>query len=326
MKRRQAVLGIAGFGFGVCTAQFSSAQPASKARLIGTLDGGERLAWWAAFRSQLRELGYVEGKSIVIKQRFARGKLEELSGLAEGLVRLKPEVIVTTSTSAALAAKRATDRIPIVTATGSDHESHGLAVSLARPGGNVTGLSTVASELTGKRLSLLRELLPKLSRLAVLWHRDNVGSTTGVRDLQTLTRASKIALQNLGFRTPAELTELFASAVQNRAEAVYVLMSPVIYAERQNIAALAIKHRLPTMSGAVELVEAGGLVSYGANYADLHRRAAVYVDKILKGANPGELPIEEPSKFDLAVNLKTAKAIGFSMPQVVLVRASRVVD
>jgi putative ABC transport system substrate-binding protein len=325
MKRRQALLGIAGFSVLGSIAPHAFGQK-GKPVVIGTLDGGERISWWAAFRSQLRALGYVEGESIVIESRFARGRLRDLPALAEELVRANPAVIVTASSAAVLAAKRATDTIPIVTATGSDHVSHGLANSLARPGGNVTGLSTLAADLTGKRLDLLREMRPKLSRLAVLWHRDNVGSTSAVRDLQAATRASRIALQNLGFRKAEELTEAFASAARERAEAVFVVLAPLTYAERKNIGALALKHRLPTMHGSSEFVDAGGLVSYGPSYADLHRRAAIYVDRILKGAKPGDLPIEEPTKFDLVLNLGTAKAIGVQIPQAVLVRASRVVD
>ena len=243
------------------------------------LDGGERLAWWAAFRAGLRELGYVEGKNIAIEQRLARGKLELLPALAQELVRLPVDVIVTTSTAAALAAKRATETIPIVMATGADHVALGLAETLAKPGGNVTGMSTVATELTGKRFELLRELYPKLSRLAVLWHRDNVGSTPAIRDLEFMARTAKVALQNLGVRKPEDVPGAFSAAVEGRAQAVYVVLSPLIYSERQNIAALALKHRLATMHGAVEFVEAGGLASYGTNYAELHRRAAVYVDR-----------------------------------------------
>ena len=294
--------------------------------MVGTLDGGERLSWWTAFRSQLKELGYVEGKNIRIEQRFARGKLDSLPALAEGLVKLPADVIVTTSTAAALAAKRATDKIPIVMATGSDHIALGLAASLSRPGGNLTGLSTVATELTEKRLELLREMNPRLARLAVLWHRQNVGSSPAIRDLERASRRSKIVLQNLGFSKSEEVAAAFAAAVQERAEAVFVVLAPLTYAERKNICSLALMHRLPTMHGSSEFVEAGGLASYGANYADLHRRAAIYVDRILKGAKPGDMPIEEPTKFDLVLNLGTAKAIGLQIPQTVLVRASRVID
>jgi putative tryptophan/tyrosine transport system substrate-binding protein len=325
MKRRQALLGIAGLSAGVGVFARAFAQKGPRP-IIGTLDGGERLAWWAAFRSQMRELGYVEGKNFTLEQRFARGKLESLPALADGLVKLPVDVIVTTSTAAALAAKHATGNIPIVMSTGSDHIALGFAATLSKPGGNVTGLSTVATELTEKRLELLREINPRLSRLAVLWHRDNIGSAPAIRDLEGAARRSKIALQNLGISKADEVPGAFGAAAQGRAEALFVVLSPLTYGERKNIGALALKHRLPTMHGSVEFVEAGGLASYGADYVDLHRRAAVYVDKILKGAKPGDLPIEEPNKFDLVINLGTAKAIGLKVPQSVLVRASRVID
>ncbi len=323
MKRRQVLLGIVAAVS--LSAPFRS-RAQRKVPVIGLLDGGERLAWWAAFRAGLRDLGYVEGKTIAIEQRLARGRLDRLPALAEELVRLPVDVIVTTSTAAALAAKRATETIPIVMATGSDHVALGLAETLAKPGGNVTGMSTVATELTNKRFELLRELYPKLSRLAVLWHRDNVGSAPAIRDLEFMARSAKVALQNLGMRKPEDVPGAFSAAVEGRAQAVYVVLSPLIYSERQNIAALALKHRLPTMHGSIEFVEAGGLASYGANYAELHRRAALYVDKILKGAKPGDLPIEEPNRFDLVLNLKPAKTIGLNIPQTMLLRAARVID
>ena len=324
MKRRQVLVGFAALGVAISAASRSFAQ--RKIPVVGTLDGGERLAWWAAFRAQLRELGYVEGKNLVLEQRFARGKYERLASLAEELVRIPVDVIVTASTVAALAAKRATDTIPIVMATGTDHVSYGFAASLAKPGGNVTGMSSAATELVGKRFELLRELHPKLTRLAVLWQRDNLGSTTAIRELESIARSAKVSLQNLGIRKGDDLAAAFSAAVDGRAQALYVVLSPLIYAERQNIAALAIKYRLPTVHGSIEFVEAGGLASYGPDYAEFHRRAAVYVDKILKGAKPGDLPIEAPNKFDLVLNVKTAKLIGLAIPHTVLVRAARVID
>jgi putative ABC transport system substrate-binding protein len=321
MKRRHALFGMAGLLAAGC----ALAQRA-KIPVVGTLDGGERTAWWAVFRNGMRELGYVEGKNVLIETRFAKGNFSRLDALAGELVRLPVDIIVTTSTAAALAAKRATDTIPIVMASGSDHVSLGLAATLAKPGGNVTGLSTVATDLTAKRLELLRQINPKLSRLAVLWHRDNPGSSPAVRDLQHLSEKAKIALQNLGVRKGAEVGAAIGTAVEGRAEALYVVLSPITYAERAAIAAQALKYRLPTMNGAAEFAEAGGLVSYGADYGDLHRRAAIYVDKILRGAKPGDLPIEEPSKFDLVVNANTARMIGVHFPPTVLAAASRVIE
>ncbi|SRR5712692_1511374 len=326
MKRRQALFGILGLGMGVASARNASAQRAAKVPVIGLLDAGARMEWWAAFREQLRKLGYVEGQNVAFEARFAGGKSEQLLALAQELVRLNVAVIVTGGTAAGLEAKRATGKIPIVMATGSDHVSLGLAVSLARPGRNVTGISSISSELTGKRLELLREVLPKMTRLAVLWHADNIGSAPAVRDLEAATRSSRIALQNLGISTANEFAGAFSAAARERAEAVYVVASPLTFPERRRIAELALKHRLPTMHGPSEYVEAGGLLSYAPSYPDLFRRAAVYVDKILKGAKPGDLPIEEPTKFELVINLKTAKALGLSIPKAVLLRADRVIE
>ncbi len=323
MKRRGALIALAAtIGF----ALEAHAQGPDKSPVIGTLDGGERLSWWNAFKRQMHDLGYVEGKNIVYEARYAKGRLDQLPSLAQELVRRDVAVIVTSSSAAAQAASHATSKIPIVTASTSDHVSIGLAASLARPGGNVTGVSSVASELTAKRLELLREILPKLSRLAVLWHSENVGSHTTMRDLQAACRSAKVALLNVGIKKPEEITGAFLTAARDRAEAVFVVLAPLTYAERQRIAELAIKHHLPSMHGGAEFVSAGGLVSYGASYPDLFRRAAAYVDKILKGAKPADLPIEEPTKFELLVNLKTAKALGVTVPQSVMLRADRVID
>jgi putative ABC transport system substrate-binding protein len=323
MKRRQVLIGIAA-GVSLSAAFHSRAQ--RKPPLIGLLDAGERLSWWAAFRKQMHDLGYVEGKSITFEPRFARGKYTELPALAEQLVHLRVDVIVTAGTEASLAASRVTDSVPIVTATGGDHVSRGLVASLAQPGGNVTGMTSISSELTGKRLGLLREMHPRLSRLAVVWQSTNVGSMAQIRDLDAASRAAKLGLHNLGIRKASDLTEVFSNAAQKGADAVYVIFGPMTYAERRIIAALALKHRLPSMHGSSEMVEAGGLVSYGTSYVDLFRRAALYVDKILKGAKAAQLPIEQPSRFDLVINLGTAKALGFAIPQAVQLRASRVVD
>lgn len=326
MKRRQALFGILGLGVGVASVRRAIAQRIAKAPIIGLLDGSERLEWWAAFRQQLRKLGYVEGQNIALETRFAGGNVEQLPVLAQELVRLNVAVIVTGGTATAVEAKRASGKIPIVMASGGDQVSHGLAVSLARPGRNVTGMASVSSDLTGKRLELLREVFPKMSRLAVLWHADNIGSTTAVRDLEIAARLSKIALQNLGISTGKDLSDAFSAATRERAEAVFVVASPFTFPERQKIAELALKHRLPSMHGPSEYVDAGGLLSYGPHYPDLYRRAAVYVDKILKGAKPGDLPIEQPTKFELVINRKTAMALGVTIPQAVLIRADRVIE
>jgi len=326
MRRRRALFSILGLSMGLLIAPELGAQPTAKAPVIGLLDAGERLEWWAAFKQQLQELGYVEGQNVVFEARFARGKPEQLPALAQDLVRRNVAVIVTGGHAAAVDAKRATGKIPIVTATAGRHVSRGLAVSLARPGGNVTGLSTIGGDLTGKRLQLLREVLPGMSRLAVLWHADNIGSAPIIRELEAAARSSKLTLQNLGISSAQELAEAFSVAVRERAEAIFVVASPLTFPERRRIAELALKHRLPSMHGPSEYVKAGGLLSYAPSYPDLFRRAAVYVDKILKGAKPGDLPIEEPTKFELVINLKTAKALGVAIPRAVLLRADSVIE
>ena len=323
MKRRQVLLGFAA-GVSLCSAVRSFAQ--RKPVVIGLLDAGERLAWWANFRKQMHALGYVEGKSVLYEPRYARGKYTELPSLVDDLLRRRVDVIVTAGTEASLSASRATETVPIVTATGGDHVSRGLALTLAQPGRNLTGMTSIASELTGKRLELMREIKPKLTRAAVVWHATNVGSMPQMRELEAATRNAKIALHNVGVRKAPELADAFASAAQKGADAVFVVMGALTFGERHNIAALALKHRLPTMHGAAEMVEAGGLASYGTDYYDLFRRAAIYVDKILKGAKPGELAIEQPGKFDLLINLRTAKALGLAIPQAVQLRANRVID
>jgi putative tryptophan/tyrosine transport system substrate-binding protein len=324
MKRRRVLIGMAGYGIGMAVASSSTAQ--SRRPLIGLLDAGERLAWWSAFRKQMADLGYVEGRTVSYEARYARSRPGELPALVQDLLNQRVDLIVTAGTEASIAASRATESVPIVTATGGDHVSHGLANSLAQPGRNVTGMTSIASQLTAKRLALLREMFPKLLRLAVVWHSTNAGSVASVRDLEAATRASNISLHNVGVRRGEELPEAFTAAVQKGAQAVLVVLGALIYTERHAISALALKHRLPSMHGSAEMVEAGGLVSYGTSYPDLLRSAAFYVDKILKGAKPAVMPIEQPSKFELVVNLRTAKEIGFTTPQALLLRATRVID
>jgi putative ABC transport system substrate-binding protein len=325
MNRRQALFAVFGLSLKLCAARESSAQPTAKAPVVGLLDGGERLEWWAAFRQQLRELGYVEGQNVAFEARFASGRFERLPALAQELVRLKVAVIVTSGTVAAQAAKRATSTIPIVMGTGSS-EDMGLVASLARPGGNITGVTTVAVGLTGKRFEILREVFPKMSRLAVLWHRDNPASALAVRELETAARSSKVALQVLGVKSVDELTGAFSAMAQKRARALFVIADPLFFPERRRISDLAIKHHLPSVSGMSEYVEAGGVLSYGPSYSDLFRRAAVYVDKILKGAKPGDLPVEQPMNFELVINLKTARALGVTIPPAILLRTDRVIE
>jgi len=326
LNRRQALFVMFGLGLELSAARESSAQPSAKTPVIGLFDAGERVEWWAAFRQQLRELGYVEGENVAFEVRFASGKFEQLPALAQELVRLKVAVIVTSGRVATQAAMRATTTIPIVTATGDDPVSLGRVASLARPGGNVTGVTSMGAELTRKRFDLLREILPKISRLAVLWHRDNPASAVFVRDLEAAARSSKVGLQVLGVKSADEFIQAFSAMTQERAQAVFVVDGPLFSSERRRISDLALKHQLPTFHGVSEYVEAGGLFSYGPSYSDLHRRAAVYVDKILKGAKPGDLPIERPTKFELIINLKTARALGVTIPHPSLLQADRVIE
>jgi len=324
MDRRRALFLL--LTLGLRPPRVASAQPGGKAPVLGLLDAGERVEWWAAFRQQLRELGYMEGQSVSFETRFAKGKLEQLPGLAQELVRLKVAVIVTGGTAAAHAARDATGTIPIVFATGSDWVGGGRVASLARPGGNMTGVTSLASGLAAKRFEILREVLPKMSRVAVLWHRDNPGSEPGLRELEATARSAKVAFQALGVTNGDELPGAFAAMTREHAQAVVVLSSPFTFPQRGKLGELAIKHRLPSIHSAPEYVEAGGLLSYGPSYVDLFRRAAIYVDKILKGAKPADLPIEQPTRLELDINLRTARAIGVTIPRLIVLRADRVIE
>jgi putative ABC transport system substrate-binding protein len=278
-----------------------------------------------AFRQGLRELGYVDGKNIVIEYRYAEGKLDRLSELAAELVRLKVDVIVTSGPSVTRAVKEATTTIPIVMGFDTDPVGNGFVASLARPGGNITGLSVVSPELSGKQLELLKEIVPKLSRVAVLGTSTNPGNAQALKETELAAGAYKVQLQNLDVLSLKDIETAFRDASKGRAGAVLVLASPIIESHRTQIADLAAKNRLPAIYYAPEFVEAGGLMSYGTSFADLFRRAATYVDKILKGAKPGDLPVEQPTKFEFIINLKAAKQIGLTIPPNVLARADKVI-
>jgi putative ABC transport system substrate-binding protein len=307
----------------------AGAQPAAKVPLIGTLDysapDAARLAWWQAFREALQELGYVEGRSIAFEARWAEGRVDRLPGLAAELVRLQVNVLVTGGGETARAAKQATATIPIVMATGGDPVQLGVVASLAQPGGNVTGVTSLSSELTAKRLQLLRELLPKVSRVAVLSD-ETPNSEMSVRDLEAAARILSLEIHPVGGRDPNQLDRALSGARRERDGALIVVASPALFIERRRIAELALKHRLPTAVGGREYAEAGGLFSYAVSRPALFRRAAVYVDKILKGAKPADLPVEQPTKLELVINLKTAKALGLTIPQSVLLQADEVIQ
>ena len=278
-----------------------------------------------AFRQGLRDLGYVEGKNIAIEWRYAEGRLDRLPALAAELVRLKVDVIVTTGPVSTRPAKEATATIPIVMAFDNDPVGSGLVASLARPGGNITGLSALAPELTGKRLELLKETVPKLSRLAILGTSTDPGYAKTSREIKLDAEALKVQLQNLDVQNPKDTEAAFQDARKNRADAVLALPSPVFISQRTKVAELAVKNRLPSMYYRGDFVEDGGLMSYGVSFPDMSRRAAIYVDKILKGAKPAELPVEQPTKFELVINLKAAKQINLTIPTNVLARADRVI-
>lgn len=304
----------------------AAAQQPKKVHRIGILRAGSAPdPFVEAFRQSLRDLGHVEGKSIAIEYRWAEGKNERLPDFAADLVRLKVDVIVAAGPSATHSIKKATTTIPVVMAFDYDPVGSGAVDDLARPGGNITGLSALYPEISGKRLELLKEIVPKLSRLAILGSSTQPGNAQALKEMELAARTLGVQLQYLEVRAPKDIESAFLAATQERADAVLVLTSPVFVSQRTELADLAIKSRVPATYQASEYVEAGGLMSYGVNIADLHRRAATYVDKILKGAKPADLPVEQPQKFELIINLKAAKRIGLTIPPNVLARADRVI-
>jgi putative ABC transport system substrate-binding protein len=295
--------------------------------LVGNLVAGPHLP--AAFREGLRDLGYVEGRNFVIEIRDAEGKLERLPALAAELVALKVDVIMAGSTPHALAAKQATTTIPIVFAAADDPVGSGLVTSLARPGGNVTGLSLLAPELVGKRLELLTQAVPGVTRVAVLWQPGGLGQRTEQDQLQqanVAARALGVRLHFIEARGPGDIDRAFSDMIRLRTSALTVLTGTMFFGQHRRLVDLAATNRLPAVYPWREGVDAGGLMSYGPDLADLYRRAATYVDKILKGAEPGGLPIQQPTKFELVINLKTAKTLGLTIPQSVLTRADQVIE
>jgi putative ABC transport system substrate-binding protein len=277
-----------------------------------------------AFRQGLRELGYFEGQNIVIERRSSEWKYERLPGLAADLVRLNVDVIVAASPAATKAAKQATSTIPIVFTVSGDPVADDFVASLARPGGNITGLATIGPELVGKQLEMLKGVAPKVSRVAVL---QNPNTHRGVlRQAEGAARGLGVQLHSLEARTPSEIETAFAAMRSQRVDGILVLRDAVFRAQRTQITALAAKNRLPAVYGLREEAEAGGLIAYGASVPQLYRRAATYVDKILKGANPANLPIEQPTKFELVINLKTARALGLTIPPSLLQRADQVIE
>ena len=293
---------------------------------IGSASDPRRAALLEAFKQGLRDLGYVDGKNILLEVRFAEGDYDRVPDLAAELVRLKVDVLVAYSTVATRAAQNATRSIPIVMSAVVDPVTTGLVAGLGQPGGNVTGLSLMAPELVGKQLQLLKELVPKLSRVAVLWNPANASGGPQLREAEIAARALGLGLQPLQARGPDDIDRAFAAMTRERAGAVIVVVDGVLIDNRSRIATLAEKARLPAIYGLREHVQAGGLMFYGANLADQNRHAAIFVDKILKGAKPANLPIEQPTTFELVVNLKAAKTLGLAIPQSLLLRADEVIQ
>jgi len=291
---------------------------------LGTTSASTWGPWTAAFVQRLRELGWVEGRTIAIEYRWAEGRPERFTEIAAEFVRLKVDVIAT-SGGAALGAKRATSVIPIVFAAANDPVGAGLVASLARPGGNVTGLSLQSTDLASKRIEVLREVIPRLHRLAIMANVANPSNTVEIGEVQAAARVLSLDAATIEIRHAEDIAPAF-EALKGRADALYVCGDPLIFANRVRIITLALGARLPTIYGLREYVGVGGLMSYGANYPDQFRRAAEYVDKILRGAKPGNIPVEQPTKFDLVINLTTAKTLGLTIPPSLLLRADQVIE
>ena len=326
MRRRDF---IASFGGAAATWPLAArAQQVAKLPTIGFLGPNTRSSgseWVAAFVQRLRALGWIDGRTVAIEYRWAEGHNERYTEFAAEFVRLKVDVIVVSGTPAVMAAKQATSVIPIVFATAGDPVGNGLVASLALPGGNVTGLATLSADLASKRLELLREVVPGLRRLAIMADIGNPFTVLELGEVQTVAKTLGLEVVTLEIRRAQDIMPAF-DALKDRSEALYVCISPLASTNQIPINILAVGMRLPTMHGSRDYVEAGGLMSYGPNFPDLFRRAADYVDKILRGAKPGNIPVEQPIKFDFVVNLITAKALGMTLPPALLTRADEVIE
>ncbi len=325
MRKKITTLVLCVLYFVLC---FSAlAQQPKKIPRIGILVGGSASSDAPridALRQGLRELGYIEGKNIAIEYRYAEGKLDRLNERATELVRQNVDLIVTAGPGATGAAKQATNRIPIVMAQVNDPIAAGFLANLARPGGNITGLSVMAPELSGKQLEILKEVVPRLSRVAVLGS-STPGTAAALKQTEVAARGLKVQIEYLDIRDAQGIEAAFQAATKHHADALLLLNSPVLFVGRAQIVELAVKGRLPGIYNVAEFVEDGGLMSYAPNVVELWRRAATHVDKILKGARPGDLPVEQPTKFELIINLKAAKQIGLTIPPNVLARADKVI-
>jgi ABC-type uncharacterized transport system substrate-binding protein len=328
MRRREFIALVGGAI--ACPAGVRGQQHAGKLTRIGYLGAtspSDRPPLLDAFRQELRELGWIEGQNVVIDYRFAEGRVDRLPGLASELVQLKVDVLVSLGTQGVTAAKKATETIPIVMIAVRDPVGIGLIASLARPGGNVTGVSGYAGlESVAKQLELLKEIVPKIGRVAILLNPTNAYHQLAIRELNVAARALEVNLQPLEARGPNEFEGAFAAMTKERVGALLVLSDVIFNSHGERLAELAVKSRLPSANAVRESVEAGQLMSYGPSFLDSYRRSAAYVDKILKGAKAADLPVEQPTKFELVININTAKALGLTIPSAVLARADEVIE
>ena len=312
----------------VVSAHLAEAQQPPKKPLIGVLVAGSPSSMESrinAFQKRLRELGYKEGQNIVVEYHYAEGNYNRLTAITTDLVRSNANVIVTWAISVTQIVKNATNTIPIVMAGGGNPVETGLVESLAKPGGNITGLATIQNELTGKRLELLKEAVPKISRVAMVFNPEGQVPTRGYEPLKGIAQLLKISVEPLQIRKPNEIDKVFAAIPKSRVDALILESDPIFNINRQKVIALAAKNRLPAMYPERRWAEDGGMMAYGTDLIEVANRAAIFVDKILKGAKPADLPVEQPTKFELAINLKTAKQIGVTIPQSVLFRADKVI-
>ena len=326
MNRRDTVLALLAFGVAPLASVAWAAGKVFRIGFLGNSTAALEANLVGPFAEALRNLGYVDGRNAQVEYRWAEGKYERFPALIGELIALKVDVIVTAGTPATLAVKKATTSVPIVMVAVGDPVGTGIVSSLSQPGGNITGLTSISAELEGKRLELLREVVPDVSHVAVLWNADSPLQFVGERRTHAAAEALHIKMLSLGVRNEEGLEKAFAAIARERPGALLVLADRLFLHHRARIMAFAAKHRLPGVHAYRELVAAGGLMSYGPNYADMHRRAAYFVDRILKGAKTADLPVERPSTFELVVNLKAARAIELTIPQSVLVRATEVIQ
>ncbi len=325
MKRREFITLVGGIAASMPLVGHGQQARLPTIGFLGATTSEGASQWVAAFVARLRELGWIEGRTVAIEYRWAEGRTERYSEIAAEFVKLKVDIIVTWASAPVLAAKHTTTLVPIVFAAQMDPVGAGVVASLAQPGGNVTGLSLQQTDTAGKRLELLRELVPRLSRLAIMVNVVAAGAVLETHEIQATARALGIEAVTVEIRQAEQIVPAIEALV-GRADALYVATDPMMFTNRMSINALAQRVRMPTIYGTREYADAGGLVSYGPNYPDLFRRAADYVDKILRGTRPADIPVEQPTKFDLVINLKTAKALGLNIPPTLLARADEVIE